>query len=219
VKFYLSNIRPAWSFERQEKVLDAKAPGWRGGAVYRDTLSAARRKAHGAAYLTQRAMALRPSSRPDGGEFAVATLAILDWTVKGLLAVLAACAANRMTLVSVECGTRVPPNDVAAAGEAVAEFERAIRRTGDAKKSGGMVSGERRKLVADAACEAARPYWGLPTKEYTIAWISKQFDVSRPKLTDYLGPRKEAQARHKAGLKTAESNRARAERRNQRETE
>ena len=205
MKVYLSNIRAAWTFERQEKVLDAKAPGWRDkAAIYRDELPAAKRKAHGVAYLTQRAMALRPSSRPDGGELAVPTLAVIDWSVKGFLAVLAACAANRMTLVSMECGTRVPPNDVAAAGVAVAEFEKAIRRVGDAKKTGGMVSGERSKARADAACERAKAYWGLPSKDYTIKWIEKEFGVSRPKLIDYLGRRTIAQAKHKKAMETAE---------------
>lgn len=207
MKFYLSNIRPAWPFERQEAILDAKAPGWRGEAVYIDKLSARRRKAHGASFLTERALALRPNSRADGGEFFVASLAVLDWSVRGLLGVLAALAANHMTLVSLECGTRVPPDDVAAAGSAVAEFERAIRRVGDAKKNGGLVSGGRRSLAVRARCEMIRERWGM--EEWTTNALCAEARVSRPSAYKWLGDRDDAKRKYQISRAIAERNRKR----------
>jgi hypothetical protein len=212
-KFYLSNIRPAWPFERQEALLDAKAPGWRSGAVYRDALSARKRQGHGAADLKQRETMLRPTRRPAGEDVIVPALPVLDWSVRGLLAVLTALSERGSTLKSLDCGTIVPPNDVGAAAAAVAEFERACRRIGDPRQSGGIVSGERRAARAKAACEALSPYWRLPSADYPTASLLKKYGVSRPTAIAYLGPRGEAQRAYQHAISTAERNQARKQRR------
>lgn len=209
-KFYLSNIRAAWPIERQEALLDARAPGWREQSVYRDRLSAPKRKSHGASDLKQRATMLRPTRRGSGEDVTVAALPVLDWTVRGLLDVLTALSNRGSTLISLDCGTVMPPNSVPATVAAVNEFERAIRRIGDAGKIGGVVSGERRAAAAKAACEQIRPYWGLPSAEYPTADLLARYGVSRPTAIAYLGKRGDAQRAHQHAQAVAERNRKRA---------
>lgn len=209
-RIYLSDIHAEWPFARQEAELDAKLPGWRDGAVYRDVVKRMGRKHKAVSALTDRAVMLQPTRRRTGETVTVAALPVLAWTARDMLDVLAALAARRATLASLNCGTTVPPDATPAQIQAAIEaFERAYRRKGDAHKSGGQVSGERRAAAAKAACEAMRPYWGLPSAEYPTKDLLARHGVSRPTAIAYLGPRLEAQRAHEKSLGTSQRNRAR----------
>src|SRR5579871_1575131 len=98
-------------------------PGWRDGPVFRDELSAAERQSHSLPNLKQRFTMLSPMSEGSGEDVVVASLGVLDWSVTGFRNVLIALSARGTTLRSAECGTVVPPNDAAAAAQAIAAFE------------------------------------------------------------------------------------------------
>lgn len=208
-RVYISDIRRAWPVSRQEALLDAKLPGWRDGAVYRDHVTARQREAHSPKSLIERDRVTAKTQRRTGETVHVAALPVLAWTPRDLLAVLAALSARRATLVSLDCGTTVPPNDAEAIVAAAAEFDRAIRRAGDARKTGGMVSGEVRSVEAQAKCATIKERWGLPNSEWTTTALCEEAGVSKPTALKWLGKREEAQRLYKIRQETAARNRSR----------
>lgn len=209
-RFYLSNIRPAWPIDRQEAALDATCPGWRRCSVYRDVLTASARKSHGAVDLVARARLLRPTSRTTPETVTVAGLAVLAWAPGDFVTVLAALSSRGASLVSIDDGMTVAPNDVQATADAVAAFERAILRVGGAGKSGGQVSGEIRSARAKAAIEVLRPFWGMPSDTHPTPIILRQCGVSKPTAIKYLGYRLDAQRAYQRAQDLAERNKQRA---------
>ncbi len=206
-RVYLSNIRSTWPISRQEARLDADLPDWRKGAVYLDEPTGAKRRAHTPGVLASRATMLRPTSRRSGETVSVASLSVLAWTLGDFLSVLASLAKRNATLVALDERLTIPPGATAAAIAAAGHaFESAVRRVGDAGKSGGKSSGERRAARAKAACDAMAPFWCLPSSDYPTAELLEKFKVSRPTALMHLGKRADAQRRHQAGLAQAERN-------------
>ena len=213
IRVYLSNIRTGWPIERQEAVLDAGLPGWRKGNVYRDILPPRKRRSHGAADLEMRIAILRPTRRATSETVHVAALPCLAWSPGDFLGVLAGLSARNATLVCLDDGTTVPPNDASAIARAAAAFDRALRRVGEGLKTGGMVSGERRSDVAQAKCATIRERWGMPNAEWTTTALCREAGVSKPTALKWLGPRDVAQRAYQIKLATAERNRKRKENR------
>lgn len=213
-RVYLSNIHAGWPFARQEAKLDEAVPGWRDGAVYRDTIkSRSARENRVAGALVQRADLTRATRRRGGTTVHVAALPPLGFAVGDFLEVVAALSRRGDTLVSLDCGTTVAPDATPSQVHAAAEaFERAWRRKGDAGKSGGQVSGERRQEAAQAACKLIEERWKLPSDRYPTKALLAEAGVSRPTAIFYLRPRREVQWEYEKGQKTAERNRSRKER-------
>ena len=88
------------------------------------------------------------------------------------------------------------------------EFEKASRRVGDARKTGGMVSGERRSADVQVKCETIRDRWGM--KEWSTTALCKEAGISRPSAYKWLGGRDEARRKYQISLAVAERNRKRA---------
>ena len=214
MRFYLSNIRIRWPFERQEAVLATRFPDWRHGSIYRDDLPLRKRKAHEPDDLTSRAMMLRVTSRRQGSTVYVASLAVLAFTPGDLTDdVLLGLAARGDTLVSVEDDTTVPPDaSPEVIAEAVEAFKSAMRRVGDYGKPGGVVSGERRSAAARAGCERIRERWGMPSELWSTEALCEEAGVTRPTAFLYLGKRSIAQRNYEIALALAERNRARRKR-------
>jgi hypothetical protein len=212
LRFYLSDIHSAWPFSRQEAAFDAAIPGWRDMAVYRDTLRRGQRKSKSVAALHERAILLRPTSRPraDTEEIYIAAWPVLAWSPRDLVKVLGALSQRGEILIDLDTGIRIlptaTPQDVA---KACAAFELACNRFGDYGRSGGHVSGQRRAEVAKSGCERIRERWGLPSSDYPTAALLAEANVSRPTAIAYLGRREEAQRNHEKSRPTADRNRRR----------
>lgn len=206
MRFYLSNLRLTWPFERQEAIIAARFPEWRSGAVYRDELSVRKLKAHDADALTNRALMLRPTTRR-GGTLYVPSLAVLAFTPADLAVVLAALGRRLDALVSLEDDTAVAPDG--PMGDALEAFKSAVRRVGDYGKPGGIVSGERRAAAAKAGCERIRERWGMPSEEWSTEALCDEAGVSRPTAFQYLGRRSIAQRDYVIRQALAERNRSR----------
>lgn len=210
MRVYLSNIRSQWPVDRQEKLLDEGAPGWREASIYRDVLSRAaiRRQA---ALPERDGTLLRSTRRVCADDVYVASLSVIAWTPTDLIAVLMRLAARHERLVALAEDVTVEPAnaDVDAVRQA---FASAVRRFSRHGVTGGEASGARRSADAKAKIEAMRPYWPMPSEEYPTAALCRQYGISRPTAILYLGSRKEAQRARLASLETAERNRRRKER-------
>lgn len=210
-RIYLSNIRPHWPIPRQEDLLDEAVPDWRSGAIYRDILSRLGVKQERA--LPERdGVLLRDTARgSEGQQLIVASLSVLAWTPTDLLGVLMRLAARHDRLHAVAEKLEIDPAnpDIAVVRAA---FSAAVRRFSGAGVSGGEASGRRRMAEAQAKIERIRPFWPLSSADYPTAMLCKREGVSRPTVIQYLGSRRDAQLRHQAGQKIAESNRRRKRR-------
>ena len=213
MRFYTSNIRPHWPFERQAAAFDRACPGWRRHSVYMDDLPPRKRKSHGPEDLEARAMVLRPSVRRGTDPLHVASPAVLAWTLSDFLAVLGSLSAKGMPLVLLDTGTTIQPDasptEIAEAGKL---FEQSCRRRkGEPGERGGDVSGRVRSEAAQSRCETIRERWALPSMEHPTAALLAEADVSKPTAIKWLGIRSEVQRRYRAGRVVAESNRRRGD--------
>ena len=68
------------------------------------------------------------------------------------------------------------------------------------------------RAEAQAKIERIRPYWGLPSADYPTKALCQKEGISRPTVILYLGSRRDAQRRHQASQKIADSNRKRRQR-------
>lgn len=214
-RIYLSNIKDEWPIGRQEELLDHRLPDWRSMAAYYDVLPKSGIKT---GRLVQRDdFLLRKTGRTtSGGDVVVAALPVLARTPTDLTAVLVRLAARHETLRSLAEDVLVDPtsedlDDIRAA------FTGAARRFSAKGVPGGVASGIKRSAEAQAKVELIRPFW--PLLEPTTNELCETFDISRPTVESYLGPRKEAQREYQRELhrqmhamKVAEANRRRKKR-------
>lgn len=210
-RFYLSNLRKQWPFSRQEALLDERAPGWRGGSVYRDDLPARKRKAHNVESLTERASMLRPTSRRENEVVTVASLSIMAWGVADFLAVLGALTGRGATLRAIaEDLTIAPDAGVSAASLASEAFLKATAKgSGEGPEKGGRISGAKREAAAKAKCEAVRHLWERPRSEYTDAQVAAEAGVVVATIKAHLGKRPKAIRERELREAQAQRNRAR----------
>jgi hypothetical protein len=206
---YLSNISPFWPFDRQEKALAAGLPGWpKGVRISRDDLDVRARRAHSAEALIARAAMLRASSRADGGEIYVATLAVLDWSVEGMLKCLTLAASRRSTVIALDAALRIDASAGAAKLHlAVTAFASARQRSAasEAGMLGGEISAKRRSDAAKVAAETIKAEWSMPSDEFPTLALLARAGISRNTANQYLGHRPVAQRIFQAALRRKKS--------------
>jgi hypothetical protein len=206
---YLSNICPRWPIERQEATLANAIEGWpKSVNILRDELTVRDRRAHKTDTLTGRAAMLRKSSRRDGGEIYVASLAVLAWAVEDLLMCITSAAERRSTIVVLDADLHIDASANAAVLHKAIEAFAAGRRSriaGEAGMLGGEVSGARRSAVAKTAAETIAYEWGQPGTLYRTKDLLARAGISMNTAKLYLGSRPAAQRAVAAAIKRKKS--------------
>ncbi len=151
-KIYLSNILRHWPVEAQRKAL---AGVEKPHETYEDILKPRHLKAHAAAALTERGMALRPTSRKGHEEtIYVASLGVLAWVAEDFMAALGAVAARNASVVAMDTGRHISATATATElAEALSEFLAARRRH---QTTGGRLAGVKASNASRKADTAAR---------------------------------------------------------------
>lgn len=218
-RVYLSNIAPGWPVERQEAVLDAKLPGWRKMAVFRDDdVTVRQRRERNPEALGGRIAALRPTARSRVTDLHVAALPPIAWGADDFRFVLTKLDAGNYALVAHETGTRIEPRPSKAIREAAVEEFKATRKKASEEASrlkGAAVSAEKRRAATDAGLDCIKDRWGSPSnKRMAERWgmpdletwgtktlLAEAGGVTYNTVVSRWGGREVAQARYKAELK------------------
>lgn len=188
---YMSNLSPLWPMQKQREALAGVLPDAR--RVFVDELSAAERMARARVTLVERDKALRASTRGNR-VMAVASLACLDWTLKGVISAIELAHEKKTAVRVMVPAFEIAPKALAATWKLVAEaFEqsKARERAERAGMTGGRVSGRKREMAALAALETIRERWlfGDPREHPQIALLA-ECGVSRNTAIKHLGQRR-----------------------------
>lgn len=195
-KAYISNISPLWPVERQEAMLPD------GVVVFRDVLTPKERQAHRTAALVQRAEMLRPSTRRNGEEIYIASLAVLDWTAEGMMEALTAAMARGATVRVLDAGLSIGPTArVTTLYVAAVAFAAARKRSQevDRGRAGGEASARKRSEASKARALTIKAEWGMPEPPTAILLARAGLSYNTAKL--HLGPRPAAQRAYQAAQK------------------
>jgi hypothetical protein len=211
-RVYISAIAPGWPPDRQERVLDEKLPGWRGGTVFQDIEFTVRQKrSRDPALLYDRATAFRVTTRSTRQTLHVAALPCIAWNAADFQGnVLPGLRASKQDLTAVDTGFTVRPS---GNEDALAEFQ-ARRKLGSQEASrlvGAVVSANNRKMKALEACEKIKDRWEQPTKLYPTVKLLKEARVSLNTAKKHLDPRPRAQRIYQAEQKRAAKRAAKKE--------
>lgn len=218
-RVYLSNIAPGWPIERQEAVLDAKLPGWRDMAIFRDDdVTVRQRRERDPEALGGRIAALRPSTRASVTDLHVAALPVIAWNAEDFRFVLTKLGAGNYALVAHETGTRIEPRPSKAIREAAVEEFKATRKRASEEASrlkGAAVSAAKRRATTDAGIARIEDRWRMPSnKKMAERWgmldletwdtkvlLEEAGGITYNTAVSRLGGREIAQARYRAELK------------------
>jgi hypothetical protein len=218
-RVYLSNIAPGWPIERQEAVLDAKLPGWRKMAIFRDDdVTVRQRRERDPEVLGGRIAALRPTTRTSVTDLHVAALPPLAWGADDFRFVLTKLGAGNYALVAHETGTRIEPRPSKAVRDAAVEEFKATRKKASDEASrlkGAAVSAEKRKAATDVGIARIEERWRMPSnKKMAERWgmpdletwstetlLKEAGGISYNTAASRLKGREIAQARYRAELK------------------
>jgi hypothetical protein len=197
IRAYLSNIHPFWPFDRQERLLAEALPGFPAGVeVLRDELDAKARRANIPDSLVSRSIVIRPTTRQRKDDIYIASPAVLDWSVDGLLSALASAISRGATVHMVDCGITVGPDSGPAGLLPAIEAFRAARKSRDAQfggLKGGQVSGLKRSAEKKAAAMLIEFEWGEPSSIWHTDALCAWVGISRNTANLYLRKRPVAQ--------------------------
>jgi len=187
-----------WSIEDQTIAL-RQAGVLEMDKLYTDELTAARAKRPAQVHpewLEQRAVMLKPTGRKGGETIAVASMLVLGVGEVDLVHAIALAFARRATILAVDSGLSIKPDDGAAAvNAAMDDWTRAKRdaQTKPGRRLGNTAAAEAAKARTLAKLPVARPLWARPTEEISSVEIAERAGLSVKTLYAYLGRREVAQ--------------------------
>lgn len=208
VRIYRSNLLPTWPIERQNEVL---APYLEGATIYEDELSEAKRQSRLAIHLIERAVLLRPTSRPPSGEMIVIpSPGMFAFDLHDLAIAMAAATERHAVVMFMDTGLTIQPDYSPKIGSELAEAFRKSKvrdRTSNGRKFGREVAAERVKLDVEARLALIRDDWKLrtiPTKVLLKRAAKADGTAIAPAtVRKHLGRRHVVQARYERNLLAA----------------
>lgn len=194
IRAYLSNISPLWPWPRQEALLRIEVPTWpKGVTVFRDDLDVDQRRGRHQSALVARANLMRKSTRRMADNvILLASLAVFDWTIEGVMAGLADAAAGGTTVRVLDCGLTITADaGVNVMGEVARAFAAARLRQKLMKRgeAGGKASASKRWNEAAAKLRVIEKLYHDPEETRTDAELAKLAGVSVNTMKDHMGPR------------------------------
>ena len=183
--------------------------------AYRDTLNPTQLRRREARSLKQRARLLGAESRPAQHSTAltalmavhVAALRCLGWSVADVARTLAAAGRMGASVHLTDTGQVFTPAQLEAGLlDALAGGDETWRRgqTEEGRSAAAVVIASKAEEARRAKIEAARPLWVKPSSEISGPEIAQAVGLSLRSLTNWLGPRRKAQAKAK-GLACAKA--------------